>query len=382
VNSNVAIVSAPTLETWDWRNPWTKGIGGSETSHIECAVRLRRRGFAIESWSPLGGIDFHDTEPPIPWYDSMGGGFRARDYKVLINYRSPELFDTRKPKGAKWWLVAQDTDYPTLTPERIEKIDRYICLCKKHAQYTQEKYPALRGKTYISSNGVRSELIRELVAGREVRNPVTGVAIKPQERNPKRMFYASSPDRGIKLILENWFRIKERVPDAEIVVAYGLDNMEVIIRKMAGRDWRAEYARELESLFQQEGVQFTGRIDQGRVYEEWLQAGVCPIFTDFPETNMICCQEAQALGAWPVSNDLWAPGEFVQYGRKFQGVPQKSQVLLHTMLSALCDEMVADQNTWERKDWRCEMQEWALKQFDWERTVSQWSGWLEEDLKK
>lgn len=356
------------------------GIGGSETAAAETSVRLARRGFDVHSWTPLTGLGKR-KKYPIPWFDSGGELLREhiRDYKVLINFRSPELFDLRKPKRASWWFAAEDVDYGnSWTPERLAKVDRYLCLCKKHARYTGERYPMLRDRLYISSNGIRSELIQELVEGRGFENPVTGAVVKPQERNPKRLFYASSPDRGIKLILENWFRIRERVPDAEIVVAYGLDNMETIVKRMAGKDWRAGYARELEALFQQEGVIFTGRLDQGRVYEEWLKAGVFPVFTDFPETNMICCQEAQALGAWPVANDLWATGEFVQYGDKFQGVPQKSQVLLHTMLSTLCDRLVNPPPEERRR----EMQEWALKQFDWERTVSQWSNWLKEDLRK
>ena len=376
---DVAIVSTSALEPWDDRNPWTKGIGGSETSAIECATRLYKRGFDVKSFTPLNGIEPRQGLYPMPWGNSQSGDFDAGDYRVLINYRAPELFDAPKPHGAKWWFVSQDVDYGDAnTEERRAKIDRYLCLCKTHARYILEKYPDLRGRVYISSNGIRSEIIRPLIYGESVRNPITGNFIKPYDRNPRRLFYASSPDRGIKLILENWFRIRERVPEAELVIAYGLDNMETIIRRMAGQDWRAGYAKELEALFQQDGVTFTGRIDQGRIYEEWLKSNICPILTDFPETNMICCQEAQALGAWPVANDLWAPGEFVRYGDLFQGTPQKSQVLLHTMLSTICDRLLEP----PAEEARREMQEWALASFDWERTVTQWDNWLQEDLRK
>ena len=43
------LYSPVAFEKWDWRNSVEKGIGGSETSHVEMAWRLVARGHKVLS---------------------------------------------------------------------------------------------------------------------------------------------------------------------------------------------------------------------------------------------------------------------------------------------------------------------------------------------
>lgn len=361
----IAIVSTSGLENWDWQNPWTKGIGGSETSAIECATGLHYRFFKISAFTPCAKKSV--SPDGVPYFPLKA--FKPQNFKVVINYRHMPLFDKPKPEGAKWWFVAQDVDYPPeLTEERLGKIDRYICLCKTQANFTMSKYPMLRGKVYISGNGVRADYIRSY----EQNAP---------PRNTKQLLYASSPDRGLKLLLENWFRIREKVPDAELHVAYGFENMEKIVALMGGNDWRGEYQKELEALRKQPGVTFTGRLNQLDLYKEWFEAGIWFHPSDWPETSCITSMDAMACGAWPITNRYWAVGENMERigcGDLFSGVPQKSELIRSYMIEKCCERLLNPPSEGER----VYLMDRARKLFDWNLVVNQWMGWLREDLGK
>ncbi|HEY6020244.1 MAG TPA: hypothetical protein VIY48_10180, partial [Candidatus Paceibacterota bacterium] len=197
----IYLVSQKTLELWDYDTPFSTGIGGSETAHIECAIRLAKRGHNVISHCPLPEYKVGRIHEGVKWLDSEKELFPTEP-AIIINYRCPKYFDRKKPKGQSWWFVAQDVDYENQwTEQAIENTDRFLALCKTHVDFTHDKYPGFRGKVYMSSNGIRTDYIEKL---------------PPQERKPHRLFWASSPDRGLGLLLENWFRIRERFPNAEL----------------------------------------------------------------------------------------------------------------------------------------------------------------------
>ena len=383
---SIAVVSSPSLEKWDWRNP-SKGIGGSETSHVRMAQLLHLMGRRVDSFSPLPESRKKDPTK-LKWFDSEE--FDPKKYQIVINYRNPALFDPAvnpKPPGAKWWFVAQDVGYPW-KPEELAQVDRYLCLCPTHAQWTARQYPELHssGRLFTSSNGIYSQEIEKAIAG--------------VERNPYRLMYASSPDRGLELILENWFRIRERVPQAELHVFYGFHNMERIIEMQGEGDWRASFMRKLKVLLDQPGVVWHDRVGQTELWKEWAKTNIFFHPTDFPETSMITCMEAQACGAWPVVNNFWAPKWNVLAGEKFDGIPQENRVVRALMIERVIDLLLSpekfaldavngewkDNGPWRDEEWvslpsdRRQMMMDARERFDWSNIAAQWFKWTQEDL--
>ena len=380
--NKIAIVSPTSLEDWSWKNPKEKGIGGSETSHCYMTQKLAELGFNVESYAPIpeGLEEFGPAG--VRWRHFSDKSYQ--DAEILIVYRSPEALDFGKKPNQRIWFVAQDVAYQgAMTPERLAKIDRYLALSPVHVGFTKSLYPELHesGRLFQSANGIDSAGIKAAIAG--------------IERQPRRMMYASSADRGLKLILENWFRIRERVPDAELVVAYGFDNMEKIVKLMSGNDWRAGYQKELEELLKQPGITVTGRIGQDRLWEEMAKSNIWFYPCDFPET--FCCQaaEQQACGAIPVTTNFWALRQNVLDGYKFDSTPQASEVVRSLMIEKVI-ELLEDSSFWDIRgpDYneggmgygvrsrREEMQEDASDTFDWGRVADQWQKWIDEDLAK
>ncbi len=200
-------------------------------------------------------------------------------------------------------------------------------------------------------------------------------------RKPRGLFYASSPDRGLKTLLELWPRVLERYPDTTLRVAYGFENMRVLENFAKGSSWHTPYREDLERLLGQRGVEFIGRQPQHKVYEEWFQAGAFPYPNCFKETSCISIMDAMACGAVPVVNDLWAVGE---HAKALQPVPyvvdsetQDSALGRTLWLQLLFQYLEKPTSEAERRS----MMQDARDTYAWSRVMrEQIAPWIEEDL--
>lgn len=344
--------SPVAFEPWDFRSPDAKGIGGSETSHVEMAWRLARRGHEVVSFAPVPK-DGPREDRGVRWAPLKDADFTQSGLWVL--YRCPEVLDAfgeRHPSQPRW-LMCQDVDYPTFTPERIAKVDKVLALSAAHADHLITAYPYMAEKVWITSNGVRCDLIREMEAG------------DAPPRNPHRIVYASSPDRGLLPLLSIFKRAREFVPDLELHVAYGFANLDKLARKY--KHLQASKA-EILRLAKQPGVTFHNRLSQPALYELWLSAGLWVHPTDFTETGCITSMEAMALGAVPITRPLWAIKENVGFGILIDGSPRNDALVRARYVG----EIVRACRTDLQAKLRTEMMRWARWRFNWERWADQW----------
>ena len=347
-------ISEPTFEPWDWRNPELQGIGGSETSHIEMARRIVQRGHEVLSYAPVPfeGVQYNQG---VRW-EHYSGLDVSQSADIWVVYRAPQVIDGL-PEGEEIWLVCQDVDYNfpgrTLTQDRLDKVTRIVALCEEHGSYLRARYPSAAHKVCVSSNGIKSELISVLL-----RNAPA--------RNPKRLMYASSPDRGMEFLLDIFPRAKEIMPDLELHVYYGFDNIEKI--KVP---WVRTRMENLKALLNQPGVVNHGRIGQTALLREWLQSAIWCHPSDFTETSCITCMDAQACGAIPITHPVWAVAENVKHGVFIDGSVTKEIIRSRYVLEVI--KLAADAE--RQESIRRDMMPWALEHFDWNHFVNQWLGW-------
>jgi len=382
-------ISTPTFEPWDWTNPDTKGIGGSETSHIEMAQRLAKLGHEVFSFAPTGRrpIQWERDNDEFPvavehdrfgvnWFDfsvlaeyaatrKSFAGFFETEPDVWIIYRAPELIDFI-PKGAICWLICQDVDYTRkgqeLTEERIEKLTRLVGLCKTHQEYFKARYP--KARVSLSSNGIKRAIIEQILKD-------------PPERNPHRLMYASSPDRGMEFLLQMFPRIREMVPDAELHIYYGFDNIEKVVAHMGKNSRVGLNTARLQGLLEQPGVSYHGRTGQPELLREWFKAGIWAHPSNFTETSCITCMDAQACGAIPVTSPVWAIAENVQHGVFIEG-NVKNPVVQARYVHQIFSLMVQPEL---QAEIRQDMMPWALETFNWDIFAQQWQGWARRDTR-
>jgi glycosyltransferase involved in cell wall biosynthesis len=358
--------SQPTFEPWDWNNPETVGIGGSETSHIEMARRLNERGHEVFSYAPIrnksvgsGRILSKMGPAGVKWAHSNNANFAKPG--VLVIYRDPEILDRIGP-GRAAWLIFQDVHYGNkLTEARASKLTRLVALCEEHANKLRSLYPFAAHKVCVSSNGT-------LVKDNET---------FPNHRNPRRMMFASSPDRGLNQCLQIFGRVKEVIPDAELHIYYGWDNIDKVIAR--GGSWGQEVLRRKNytiQLIEKTGAQWHGRTGQGALKFEWSKAGIWCHPSNFTETSCITCMDAQALGAIPVTIPTWAVGENVKHGVFIEGDAGNSLTRSRFVLEVIGLMLDPERQDIIRED----MMPWARERFGWDRFVTQWERWATQDM--
>lgn len=346
------------FEDWDWRNSVERGIGGSETSHVEMAWRLARRGHEVVSYAPI------PPDCPGEWRGTFWKRHEEADFAqggLWVLYRCPDVLDRfgpRRPEQPRW-LMCQDTWYPTMTAARANKLDRVLALCQDHVGHLRASAPYLSDKIWLTSNGVKVDLARSI--------EVEGAP----PRNPKKLVYASSPDRGLVTLLDIFARARELVPDLELHVFYGLDNIEKLLAQGSGwaKSHFAGFKEKIEKQVKQPGVHWRGRISQDELYREWLSAGIWCYPTDFTETSCITCMEAQALGAIPLTRPLWALADNVRHGAWIDGSPAMDPLTRARYVKGIY-KLATEPGLQERI--RGPMMAWARGYHNWERWVDQW----------
>lgn len=349
--------SGTTFDEWDWRNPATKGIGGSETHHIELVERLAARGHDVWSYAPVRfrGVRWHGG---VRWETHKHTNFRLPGIWVIA--RDPVLLDKFRGKSKrhqKVWFIAQDSFYTTWTDKRIRTCDRIFALCEAQKRALLAKHPLMAGKVIVSSNGIPTDRIEAMWPCGKTNN----------RRNPCRLIYTSSPDRGLVQLLHIFRRAREYVPKLELHCFYGFNNINRIIKANPAITGFLENKKEILSLLRQPGVHWHGRISQPKLWRQWLRAGLWCYPANFTETSCISAMEAQALGAIPICNPIWAVRENVKHGvfvdRDVNDPLARAEYAAEVVRLATQPDL---QNII-----RASMMPWARQHFDWNHVATQ-----------
>jgi glycosyltransferase involved in cell wall biosynthesis len=362
IPKNIYFYANFSFECWDYTNPLIQGIGGSETSQIEMASRLAQRGHNVTSYAPVSWTGTRINRD-AKWTSYENATFKEEGLWII--YRVPEVLDNfdinHKEKGQEIWLVAQDVFYDTLTEERGAKIDKYICLCPDHKTFIEFKFPFMKDKIFISSNGINIDLIEAITNNNKI------------ERNPHRLIYSSSPDRGLEQLIPIFKKAKEFIPDLELHVFYGFDNIDKVIQRMP---WVQNMKDSImNGVNSTDGIFWHGRIGQIELLIEWLKSGIWVYPVNFTETSCISCMEAQACGVIPIASPVWALRTNIQHGILIEG-DIKDKLTINKFVG----EVIRVCNSEELRERILhkdgDMVEQAKVRFNWERYTDQWEGWM------
>lgn len=161
-------------------SPVDKRLGGSEEMVVETAKRLAKQHEVVVYHNGTHGI-----------FD--GVAYKAHEEfeepDVVINLNAPE-FDCRAPQ-IFWTSLAKRVD--------TSKFAAVCCISEFALNYAEIVHP----NVFIIPPGYDPN------------------KIKPGDKIPKQCFYASSPDRGLDVLLKAWPTVYERNPDATLILTYG-----------------------------------------------------------------------------------------------------------------------------------------------------------------
>jgi glycosyltransferase involved in cell wall biosynthesis len=276
------------------QEPWSpksieRGIGGSEEMTIRLAEHLGIFGNQVTVYNNCSDEEGEYGNVKYENYEY----FENVKCDVIIFWRTPQyVYNLRKNyKAKKVYLWLHDC----IPQEEILPIKHFIDGLFVLSGYHSTLYPLLKDKYIITQNSVDLSIFDQKV-----------------KRNPKKIVYGSSYDRGLKELLEMWPEIKIAEPEATLEYFYGTVGIDKQIE--AGNTEFTRFKEEIEYLSKQDGVKCLGRLSHKEVAKEYLSAGVWCYPCWFPEISCITAMHAQIGGAIPVITPTSALMETVKWG--------------------------------------------------------------------
>ena len=339
--NRLVIYCGSSYEFWDPRSV-KSGIGGSEEAVINIAPLLAKLGWQVEVYNNcleemnVDGVVWK----PFWTYD------RTQKCAVFLVWRDNRNV-LQAPEGSKvciWLHDRQKTE--RWSDELVKRIDKFFFLSEYHRTDLPE---VPKEKVFITSNGI---------------NPAHFAVKEP--RDPLRCVYASSPDRGLDVMLQLWPQIRKEVPDAQLHVYYGFTPTytELHAKHPGMLKFRDDILRDLK----QPGVVYHGRVGHQELATDMLRSALWLYPTYFTEISCITAMKAQAAGMIPVTTSLAALQETVQHGYKIGFTIHDAR----TQMSFVQLTVDLLKNPEKQEKMRAKMQPWAKEHFAWEGVAKQW----------
>lgn len=346
--------------------PWSplsvsEGIGGSQESLMAVAAALRRLGHSVRVYNSCGaGAGEYDGVV----YENYRAFGRQSSADLVVVWRWPWLAN-RLPPNIPRVLWMKDMVEPPAVAAAVDQYRKIFIQSRFHRQH----YSALpEERFFYTRNGIHPEHFDQAI-----------------ERDPYKVVYGSSYDRGLTRLLEAWPRVKAQVPEARLTVFYGFQAARARCFQLIRPSWRSYrenplgfwmYRRSMLAGMRSAGAQHLGRIGHLDVARQFLSAGIWAYPTAFPETSCISAMKAQAAGAVPVVIPSGAVDETVAFGvRTATGAddypkrelpPRVYKEWEELLISSLKDPAKLEQL-------RSPMAADARQKFAWEAIAREWS---------
>ena len=330
-----------------------KGIGGSETQAILLTRELSKLGYKVKLFNKCkerhfdtGGFDVEY----IPFQD-FGSYSKKIRYSHFVASRYLQCFDIPFNSDHNYamihdvFLILADRNKPHDVKQ--DKIEKYFCLSNAHKQFVSGHHNIPLDKILMTSNGVDFSRFEN----------------KGIKKDPYKMIYSSSPDRGLEILLSLFPKVKKEVPEVTLDIFYGFENFQDqnYVKKM------------FEIIKKTPGVTYHGRVGQDELAEEFLRSSVWAYPTWFEETFAITALEAMAAGTIVLSSDYWGLMDTVKEGgillpmnnnRNTVYSPEYQNKWISECIKLLKNKEYAE--IWRNKGYE------RVKRFTWEAVALQW----------
>jgi len=352
----MAVYVGTGVEEWTPESIKTTGIGGSETAVVEMTRRLAKKGYDITVYGSGPELDFEGVKyvHPDKWTNMSA--------HLAVSSRRPWMMDDEY--GAKFklgYIWTHDITAYEVTKFRYERIDYFLALSDWHRRFMLNYYQFINPTRIITTqNGLDLTRFEQQV-----------------DRDPYKLVYSSSPDRGLYKLLKAWDRIKSAVPQASLSVFYGFKNWEVAAgyRNNPRELSQISEIKNMLGKLESQNVSFKGRVDQRSLAREYLSAGVWSYPTWFTETSCITAMEAQAAGLKIVCPHVAALEETVaDRGRILTGKYDDPEFLDQTV-----DRTIEALKSTDETE-RIRNQEYARKNFSWDKVADDWDAMFRSHL--
>lgn len=177
-------------EVYGGWSPEQDFLAGTENFVRQFAGESVKRGFdAIVYQNGFVGDYRGSKYYPHNMFDS--------EVDILLIVKEASLLDIPLKAKRVIYYTNDIEDSERLTPKRLQQVNKVLALSKYHRDYLLMGIPNVQ----VLSHGISKK------------DP-------PYNKVPYSCLYASSPDRGLQLLLSLWPKIKKEIPEAELEIAY------------------------------------------------------------------------------------------------------------------------------------------------------------------
>ncbi len=339
---NVAILVPSTPKPFDALSHLRGFTGGSEEAVIYLAEHLSRLGHEVTVYTPEftpPDSNFIRAHMGVLWRDVKDFDFFGDKHETVLFWRCPDV--VRQVKDAPYRKVLWLHDYEyNAPPEAYKAADEVVVLSEAHGRAIAE-CDGFDAPFAYGANGIDEDMFPSVLG---------------QERDPNKVIYMSSPDRGLHRLLEEWPKIRERAPEATLDIYYDWTQFAKIQPEF--HELLSNAVKNLEG----QGVRHIGGVDQPTLHEAMRKASVWVYSnTGKIETFCISAVKAQACGLTCITTDAGALGEVVLDG---QIIPE-AEIDTEEGRAKMVDLTVSALNNPEPDTVREERRKKALEKFSW-----------------
>lgn len=323
---------------WDEKIAQEKGMGGSETACIEMAKWLKRftgrRVIVFNnrhgSYTSESGVEYRPNVE-LPKY------FNKHLPKLHIAWRH-----NIKVTNAPTYLWCHDLVTPTV--ESAQNFDKILCLSNFHKNYVMATQGVPDDKIIVTRNGIFPERY-----------------LKTSEKNPNKLVWMSSPDRGLEQAMLVCDKVREEHPEVELHVFYGLDNLYKYGMKALADKLKA-------MMDERPWVKYHGFTQQDEMTKMVRDAAVWVHPCNFIETFCITALETLAAKIYPVTRRLGALGDTLgKYHENGMATLLDHACGTPSEIGAYAFEVcqAIEQKKWEKIEFNAEDHGWANVAKEW-----------------
>lgn len=330
-----------------------KGIGGSETQAILICRELSKLGYKVKIFNKCkeNHMDQGFDVEYIPFQEFPKYAKLIKfDYFIASRYLDCFNYEFTSKRNFVMihdvFLILGNRGQKDVCLDRVEK---YFCLSHRHAKFVSEYHGIPLDKILVTSNGLDFSRFED-----------TSV-----KRDPFKLIYSSSPDRGLERLLDFFPQLDER---ATLHVYYGFENFR-------DQDYVTKVKNRMEAFNKgaKQRIFYHGRIGQDELAKEFQSAAIWAYPSWFEETYCITALEAMAGGSVVLSSNYWGLIDTVKDGGILLPMHDNRNSVFNPEYAqkwiSECNKLLSDHNYQE--EWRQKGLE-RVRRFKWSAVAEQW----------
>jgi len=278
---NEIVISTPPgsiVGEWDEDAHKVRGLGGSETAAVEVARYLREMlGIPVKIFNMRKEYKRCESGVEYVPLKELGEYFQRYKPKFHIAWRH-----SVKLSNAPMFTWCHDLQ--CIGAEQMQ-FDKILALSPFHKHYLHTSQGVNLEKIELFRNGIEPKLWTET---------------DKVEKNPMKVIFSSSPDRGLERCIDVCKKVREMGTPVELHLFYGVENM----RKMGADDWADKIMAKVED--NKDFVHYHGNVGKSELIHHFKESSVWLYPADFIETYCITVLEALASGTYPMVRNMGA----------------------------------------------------------------------------